>query len=321
MDFTDSKEAEKLMRDISQIKLPRDLRNWIEKYDSSCGERNDFLWKWIYKLTTSRNPGIMLSCVPQDKAETVARLKVILSIFVIIVDDIADRDKDKGLLEELLKIPLEKKKSDGRIEDDRLDLAIKVWNHLEQNLKRLSRYGEFRKIFLYDLKQTLNSCRYSFLVNMNPELLNYYETKVYGSHNMILFLYTGIDLMTSPEFDRKDMPWLREMLSKAQQMTRIGNWISTWEREVKEDDFSSGVIAYALTEEIVDLADLWENNSAKIISKIRKKDLEERLLNEWGKKYKEIESFRDSISSVDIKEFLSGLKRIMKLHIASKGMK
>ena len=73
-------------------------------------------------------------------------------------------------------------------------------------------------------------------------------------------------------------------------MTRIGNWVSTWERELNERDFSSGIFAYSLLNKIITLEEIMrvkENNCEKtkklIVSKISSSNVENAFLEEWKK--------------------------------------
>jgi len=44
-------------------------------------------------------------------------------------------------------------------------------------------------------------------------------------------------------------------------------------------------------------------------------------LKKWEKKYKEIEEIAPEIESVNINQYLSGVKQFMKFHLASEGLK
>lgn len=320
--FINSPKADNVRERISEINLPEELNKWVKEYNEACDERNNFLWKWVYGLTTARNPGFMFSIVPEEKSEEIGILKTILTIFIAVIDDVADRHQDKKLLKELVEVPLEGKISNSeKNRNKRLKLAIKLWRHIENKLKELHRFEDFREIFIYDVEQVLNSFHHSYLVNKNPELLNYHESKIYGGHNMVFFLYADIDLMSSPNFDCNDLSELREVVWNAQQMARIGNWLSTWERELEENDFSSGVFAYGIKEKIIDKKALKKGKKEELKKKIRNSNIQENLLEEWQKLYYKIKKKSDEINSINIDDYLEGLKKGLKYHLLSKGYK
>jgi len=55
--------------------------------------------------------------------------------------------------------------------------------------------------------------------------------------------------------------------------------------------------------------------------KINQSQVEEYFLKKWEKKYKEIEEIAPEIESVNINQYLSGVKQFMKFHLASEGLK
>jgi hypothetical protein len=154
--------------------------------------------------------------------------------------------------------------------------------------------------------------------------MNLQEMEFYGSFNMIVYVLNGIDLMASPNFDKKDLPHLRTVFWNAQQMARIGNWLSTWKREIKEEDVSSGVFAYALSNNILSIDELKKLNNLDekyIIEKIENSGMLEYFEKNWMKSYENIKNNKDKIKSVDINQYMNGLENLIKLHLASEGFK
>ncbi len=62
-------------------------------------------------------------------------------------------------------------------------------------------------------------------------------------------------------------------------MARIGNWITTWKRELKEGDLSSGVFAYAVSKNVVNSEELKKLNEDEIISRIENSGVIEQLVS------------------------------------------
>ena len=138
---------------------------------------------------------------------------------------------------------------------------------------------------------------------------------------MIVFLLNGIDLMASPGFNKKDLPHIRKAFWHAQQMARIGNWLSTWKREVGEQDFCSGVFAYAFEKQIIDSDEIKKLNDEEIIEKIENSDMKKHFLGIWMENYRKLASLKDSVQSVNMESYLVGLQNVIKYHMASEGLK
>ncbi len=126
--------------------------------------------------------------------------------------------------------------------------------------------------------QMINSMYYSCLVNLYPFSINFTENSIYTASNMIVYLYIDTNLMASPSFDIRELGKLREMLWHVQQMARIGNWITTRKRELKEGDFTSGVFAYALSNNILKHDELGRLDDHEIIKRIEDSDIIKQLL-------------------------------------------
>jgi len=324
LESVQSENAQKLLKEIYQVRIPSLFKEFTSEYYNIGGTRNEFLWKWVHKLTTSRNPGFMLSCVPKEFAEKAALVKDLLVLDVVISDDVADKHKNNQLLMALLKVPFEDKLT-GSVSSD-VNLSKKIWKESAALLKKAPRWNDFREIFMYDMKQTWNSFLYSYVVNTNLAMLNYTETKIYGAHNMIFYLFADIDLMFSPTFEINELPLLREAVWEGQQMARIGNWLSTWERELKETDFSSGVFGHAVSEGIITPSELEKSISdpkiaEEIKQKIKSNDIERNLLEEWELHRDNVLKLASKVNSIDLREYVGGLELLLKYHLASTGKK
>lgn len=316
-------KQEELFEAVSNLILPQEIEELIKEYKEAGGKRNNFLWKW--SLLVFKEAGIMFSNVKKEYFKVLPNTKVVLTLFITLQDDISDKYKDQALLKELLKIPFNMESVNFNLfNDDQknyIRFTIKVWKYIETKIKEFPNYEIFKDVFEYDLKQLLNSMAYSELVNKNPNMINLKEAGIYGCHNMAVFLYTDIDLMAAENFNVNELGDLRNIVWNAQQMARIGNWLSTWKREVKEKDFTSGIIAYAIKKGIVRNNDLLELNADELIKKIDVPAIKNFFMSSWKKNYEEINSFSSTITSIDIKKLLDGLKKLLELHLLSEGYK
>ena len=118
-----------------------------------------------------------------------------------------------------------------------------LWETFEERLKCSPCYTEYAPLLAYDHQQILNTMAYSSLVNRYPAVLNLQEHDMYTPHNMQMMSFATMDLMNSPRFDRAELGRLRGIMWHAQNMGRIGNLVSTWQREIRDRDFTSGVFA------------------------------------------------------------------------------
>ena len=312
------KKTRQELKEIQKIKLSPKLLKWIKTYEE-FGERNRFLWKWMYKAVQV----VTVPVVPKKYEKSIWRVRTLMIMFITLLDDIADKTANRVFLNELLKIPFEQKNMNlSKLSDKEkryLFLTKRLWNYLKRNIKKFPRYQEFKEVFEYDFAQVLNAMRYSQLVNKTSNLINTTEYWQYLPYNMQGIVSYTIDLMVSPTFKNKHLGTLREMAWLLQKMSKIGNWVSTWEREVKENDFTSGVIAYALDGRAITTDELTLANATNLIKKIRKSQVEKKLLEEWEKSYYQIKKTNKKTRRVNGKKILVGAEKFLILHLIAKG--
>lgn len=306
--------------DIQHISLPEDLNSFVTDY-ATYGNRDPFLWNLILEgllLTT-------LNSVPDELRESVIIIKLLGGMFTVLVDDVADELRDKVLLDQLLLLPFEGDMVDtSSLTGTSLDyfhFAKDVWQEIQTRLQKLPRYAEFTDVIEFDYRQVLNCMRYAVLVNTNPYRLNITEHNLYQPHNMHMMVQGTVDLMASPSFDAGESGYLREVLWNAQVMERIGNAVSTWQRKLKESDFTSSIFALAIADRVLSSDDLIDPDKEVIQRRILDAHIEDKLLEEWARRRKHISLLGTRISSVNISEFASGLDHLIRIHLASRGLK
>lgn len=314
-----------LVERIHRHTLPNDLQQWVDDYDETVGDRDAFLWRWGHQLF----PEFRLSCVAPEHDARIRDAKMLGLMFVSILDDVAEKHDDGTTFSEASKIPRDhvrvRPDRDG-VDGDLVRFAGDVWDEFESTLVSGPRSTEFEEIVRFDLHQVVNAIYYSHVANHNVEFITKSQLQAYETHNMMLFGFAGVDLVHSPAFDVDDLSTLRQVIDGAQRMVRIGNWVTTWERELHEGDVTSGVVAYALERDLLSAADLRAIRTdgrvaESVVEVLRRHDLEEALYRQWEAELATVRAYEDSVDSVDVHGYLDGIETVMEYHLASEGLK
>ena len=314
---------EKEIREIQKIKLPPELQKWVKEYEK-VGERNELVWKMAFKASEI----IEFSTELKKYSVSLQNTKFLISMFNVLLDDIADKIQSKRFLNEILKIPFEKK----NIKFNRLNLeeknylkfTIKVWQNINKTIQKFPQYKEFKELLEYNIRQLLNGMRYSHLINKKPYFINKTESCLYLSASicsMQILAYFTLDFMCFSKLIIKEFRRLREIVWRAQEMTRNGNWIFTWKEEIEDNDFTSGVFAYAIDFNFFTINDLKIQNTSEIAKTIIHSKIEKKLLKEWNDNYHEINKISKEIKNRGIKKYLFGLKKLLILNFSINNIK
>ncbi|QCC49281.1 hypothetical protein [Halobellus limi] len=314
------------MRTVEDVELPPIVREYANRYDRVIGDRDRFLWKWIHNLFEE----FTLSSVSPGALSDVYERKTLLTIFVTVLDDLAERGGDRSTFEIGRRIPFG---AEGISDTDPdaidaelpvLELLADLWAEIDRSLREAPRYAAFSDVFEYDLRQTFDAMEYSGLLNDNPMIANRTEAEQHDAYNMAMFPYAGIDLMHSPSFDREEYGALRSLICDLQQMARIGNWITTWERELAEGDLSSGVVVCALRRGVItpeEVSDADESTVSELIDRIKSRGIESEFVREWEIRNGTVRKRTAEVESVDADAFVDGIQAVMNHHLASEGYK
>ena len=288
------------MKDLKELSL----EDVIELYESvGLKSRNmKFFSKWVYEVYKNLFylPGVDLGYI-----EKLAVDKTKLSVFAILVDDLADNAKlrNKHLLEKAVQIPW-----NGHEEQDvmYLEATRRIWLDVIKSIQQYPRYEEFEEILYFDLDQFLDAVKYASLIN-TMEIDNPIENKVYFYQNMMIMIFLDIDLMCSPFFKTEELSKFRPIAHWIQDICHVGNVLSTYQRELKEEDFSSPIIALGLEEGLFTKKDVIKNPD----NVLKKLDTLIPLFNQRVEEdFQKIRDNGDTVGSIDINEFYSRLTKV-----------
>jgi hypothetical protein len=337
VESVDDDRAVTLLESIYEHDLPPAVQDLVSEYQNFEEARSTFLWKWIHHLA----PKNVMPFVDESYREAIAVDNTILVIFVTVLDDLIEKHRDfrtfdaiTGLIRlngwndsAALGRSLELADGSGRgpprVDEPYAAFAVRVWETLLDRLERAPKFDEYAPLFRFDVGQVVTSIEYSRLAIDRPELATVDDLDRYESHNMGMHSFLDIDLMhTAPEY-RNHLSVLREAVEIAQQMARIGNWLSTWEREVYEGDVSSGVVVSAVerdivgVEELPDPADPDPETASEVIERINEHDLETEFLSRWNDKYRRLVALDRTVDEIDIGPFIDGTEEVLRYHLAS----
>jgi hypothetical protein len=302
--------------EVRETELPDSIVELAEEYDRRVGDRDTFLWQWIHNLFDA----FTLPCVPGEHWETVKETKTVLTMYITVLDDLADCRGDTETFEQARRIPHAPESvrpNAPGVDADVVDFAKSLWSAVKDRLTAAPAYEEYADLLRFDTRQALGAMEYACVLNENRQMANLAESRHYGPFNMVMFPYADIDLMWSPGFDRSELGDLRSLLLELQQMARIGNWVTTWERELYEDDYTAGVVVEALERGIVTPGD----DPGAAIDAIRDHDIDGQFEAEWKVRYAEVSKQDYDIGSFDADRLVRGMRTVMDHHVASYGHK
>jgi hypothetical protein len=314
------RERSEMVRRIRDQSIPGDVEPLIEQYHGVTEDRDRLLWKWLWHVF----PAFRLSTVSDEYAGHARRAKFYFSMYMTVLDDVSENHRDRATFEAGRRIPFEEGvRARPDADAETIDLLTRVWAETERHLQEGPRTGRFRELFEFDLRQSLNTMDYNRLLNEGPQMANRSGVDRYDTHNMLLFLYVGVDLAFSPSFDTAELGALRDLTWEAQRLARIGNWLTTWERELREDDYTSRVIVEAMERGLVTRAELQSEAvpDEVVVRRIRNSSIEQDLLLDWNETYGRLCAENHDIESVDVDAFLDGIRYLLEVDVKTRGHK
>jgi hypothetical protein len=302
--------------------IPAELQSLTEHYSEVTDDRDQLLWKWLWHVL----PEFRLSCVPAELAGTARKAKFCFSVYMTLLDDVSERHRDRATFQAGRRIPFSDSvpgAGDPAVDSELFALLEHAWELTDRYMDAGPERASMAETFEFDFRQSLNTMDYNRLVNDDPALASPTGADLYDTHNMLLFPYVDIDLCFSPGFDSADLPTLRDVTWEAQRLVRIGNWVTTWERELAEDDYTSKVVVEALDRGIVTRDQLTDEAvpDAVIRRRIAESDIVREQLLEWNRTYGSLRSREFDVRSVDLDAFVDGIRYLLEVDVKARGYK
>lgn len=312
----------RIVRDMTQTELPPEFDPLLDHYAALTTDRDQLLWQWLYYVF----PSFQLSSVPAEYAAPARKAKFCFSLFMTVLDDLSERHRDKETFEQGRKIPFPSTQCDvdaAGVDAEALALLEESWELTRAYLDRAPRRDDFEELFEFDFRQSLNTMDYNRLVNEGPHLASPQGAELYDTHNMLLFVYVDIDLAFSPDFDWDDLAVLRDVTWDAQRLARIGNWVTTWERELDECDYTSRVVIDAIERGVVTEAEIRDDEvpNETLARRIKAAGIEREHLLSWNETYRSLVSREYDVDSVDIHSFVDGMRHLLEVDVKARGLK
>ena len=313
-----------LLLEIADHDLPPLLAEVVDEYQELPYARPPFMWKWVHKLA----PRNTLPCVDSRYSDDVPLDKTLTILFVTLLDDILEKGGDSATFQAATRIPYEDDITTfpAQVDEEYVRFTRRVWELLIDRIQRGPAFDTYAPLFHYDIGQAINAIEYTDLVNRRPELATMADLERYESHNMVMFGYADIDLMHSTTGIGNDHSTLRTAIWHAQLMARIGNWVSTWERELREGDISAGVVVYALENDVISQSDIRALRNGQLeadalIERIKAREVEAEFLTRWDEQYQKLWEINDELTTMDLTPFIKGMEEVLRYHLASTGLK
>jgi hypothetical protein len=304
---------------VQRVELTPAITHWHELY-SQVGRRSDYLWRWCLhgvRITT-------LSGVLPELFSHVCDTKLASIILCVLFDDVADEHGSERLLTEMLRVTRDERQADftGLNASERLHVEVTeaIWRDYLSRTQNYPRSDVYADLLRYDLMQFFNTMCYSQLLNSRPSLLNLTEHDLYTSHNMQMISFSTLDLMCSNGFCMNELGRLREAMWHAQCMGRIGNLLSTWQREIVSRDFTSGVFARAVSRGDLTLDQLTLGDAGTVESAILNGAHDQYFFRRWLQHREHLRFRTSQIRSIDLRPVLAGHDRFLLMHLGCRGL-
>ncbi len=313
--------VEKEIKEIQEVELPSELQKWVREYEN-VGGRSVLFWKIIYAFNKELTPFKISKPYERLLLET----KFLVSMLVVLVDDIADGRKNEEVLQYFLDIINTRRKKNtiskfNKKEIKYYDFSLKVWKNIRSRIKKCPFYDEYKDLFYYDIQQIFNAMKYAYLVNKHKYIINKTENWLYSPHTSQGMVNCMLDLMCYQNFNINELGSTREVYWNAQKMARISNCLSTWKKEVAEKDFTGSVIVYAIDSGLLSLDKLNSISENELLRIISSSNIKTKLLEEWEKCFKEIKNIQRKIKLVDLNEFINKLEKMLVIYLIMENYK
>lgn len=296
---------------VRTLSIPKVLLEKLAPY-KKLTNRDDLFYKCCYRAIEETT----LPSVPPQIKEQLVEIKFTGFLFSILLDDLLDERREYALIEAASQIPFAKQplnfESMNSASRDILRSLQTLWSDFYRQLKQAPHFQKLEKLFEYDYLQIINCLKYTSLLHRLPQANNSLAAKTVLPHSTHILINTTVDAMFSPGFEMNALGSIRQLAQIVQHMSHVINWVSSWKRELGNEDFTSGVFAYLLDQRITTVEELLDRNEREYVSRvIEQSDFKEYCFFLMDIARQELESCRNKISVLNMTNYLKGIENLL----------
>lgn len=312
-----AKAAEVLAAAVGKIELYGDWANFLAcfeniqtEYPGTFSHRTDYFWKWIqvaFQIQTFR--------IPSEHFIASNSLKCRSAAIAIILDDICDNANDQALFESCLD---SLRGVNTKSPTDLHTMLQQNWAAVREALALSPNYALLRNDIEQAYGMLVDGFRYGLAV------LEKQCTPLDGSdlleniaHTTHVYLAGLIDLLFVPGLRFHQIENCKRVFIATQKMAQIGNWVATWEREIKQGDFTSGVAWLAREKGLIDAS---EGNLDILIQRIKQSGIERHFLEQWDVLRQACYQIGEQNNNLFTKDYVDGFSIILAMQLAGRGL-
>lgn len=311
-----------LIETISGKQLGPDLQIWLGRFNELrsatpglFAHRTTFLWKWLRAALELTTLGIVT-----DRRQATLALKSQFLLLSIIMDDVCDVARDEPLFERCARATEGHRSHDDAIERIVVDLAAAVRHGMRRAPNWAQLEGTVHQAWtdwLHGFRDSLELAR-SGRGTHNAWTLHMESVP----HTTGVLMSAVIDLLFAAEpVNPESIQNAGAVFRRTQQMAQIGNWLTTWRREIMSGDLSSGVVTLSLVgnaaAEHALVAETAENSAR--VALIAETGVERQLLELWGVLRDQAQALADAARGMDLRDYVDRFTMLLAMQYACVG--
>lgn len=291
------------------------------------------LWRRSYDVLIRSHAGaesLMFNTVTTGK-DLCALASTLGIIINIVIDDIADQDVDESRIAALHRGMFTE--TGEPTSDEVNSKIISIWRSYREYLRESAPlFIRYRKQLIEEWGKLLEAMRYSILVNTGQVEFSYQGILRKLSPNMHHVIKHVVDICFSPNWDDRDTDIAIDFARKAEEITRIGNWLKSWELELLQGkgsgkrDVSNGTVAIAIEYGGIPRDDLFIVDPLELVNEIKSRVVlngmtaPEYLRSDAKHRIEDMRtSFSGKVPFVNLEKYLQSLSLAFEMQLRSSG--
>lgn len=304
--------ARTLLKSIEQVDFYEDFTEFFSDFKNIQTEdpeifahRTEYFWKWLqvaFQIATLR--------IPADKFVAANSLKCRSASIDIILDDICDNAQDEALFESCVEIFKTK-----TIKEDTSLLRIvhNQWLSVCQDMESAPNYARLQNDIDQGYEWLFDGFRHTFSILKGKSTLGWEEVIEKFPHTIHVYLGGLMDLLYFPDLPLAEIENYKKVFIATQKMAQIGNWISNWEREILQGDFTSPVMLFGFHRGLIRPEDIESDN---VVQRVKDSKLEDYFLQEWHALRHQCHQICEKVNDPNPKDYVESFSIILHMQIA-----